>query len=1267
MKYFILCLILTFLLQGPSFGDEVYSVSLNWTAKQQLFNDLGEQQTVLHFEGAQPDRKRDFLPLYSVSIPLEKGLSVMDVQITNPVYELFDNGMVSGISGLSSIGTEIEPQFHVAVSSKKRYVVVEFIPVRFNPFFQNYEGLTSFDILIGTGVSPKAGPLSTSAWYYASESVLNSGSWYRIAVSSTGICRLTYDDLQNMGISVSSIDPRNLSIYGSKGGMLPESTMIQGCDDLAELPVFVSGEEDGVFNTGDYILFYSQSPDEWKPNPLTGGFRNSKNIYSDFTYYFITADRGPGKRIGFVGQVNDPSGSIVTSYDDYFAHEVDEVNLITSGRQWYGELFDLYPTLEQVLELPGLITSEPVTLSADVAARSFSPSSFRFFVDSDLKMTIPVSNVSDSPNTYYARSSNDAITFNPASATMNLKIEYVKPLSGSIGWLNYYQLNFRRTLNFRGGQMLFRDTRSAAQDSITEFRIGSANASVTVWDVTDITDVGRVETTLSGNQLSFRVETGKLREYVAFDGSQYISAQFVEKVSNQNLHGLSKVDMIIITHPLFLAQAERLARHHRDFDGLTVEVLMPQQIYNEFSSGAQDVTAIRNFMKMLYDRADETNMTRYLLLFGDGSFDYKNREANNTNFVPAWQSPESLHTVNSYVTDDFYGLLDDDPNDFMIDLGIGRFVVKTEAEAKNAVDKVIHYATSSSDCMGPWRNTVCLVADDEDSNLHLEDAEELATLIESLNSNINLDKIYLDAYQQASTPGGERYPDANLDINRRIRKGTLMLNYVGHGGEAGWAHERVLEIADINSWNNYDQMTIFVTATCEFSRFDDPGRTSAGEFVFLNPSGGGIALFTTTRATYAGSNSGLNKSFYKYALSREDGSYRRMGDIIRLAKTESGSNDNGRKFILMGDPALMPAFPEYTVKATKINNSPLVEGGDTITALSEVTISGEVIDNQGQLMNDFNGIIYPVVYDKPSRYNSLANDPESIASTFFIQNNALYNGKASVTSGEWTFSFIAPKDIAYQFDFGKLSFYAENDNVDATGYSFDVVVGGYNTNAASDFKGPDIDLYINDENFVSGGITGPDPVLYARVQDESGINTVGSGIGHNLTATLNYSKTYSLNDYYEAEVDEFRKGSISYPFYNLSDGDYTLNLKIWDVHNNSSTATIKFKVVSSDNLVIDKVFNYPNPFGEYTVFSFEHNQSDADLDISIRIFNLAGQQVSTITDVSYAGGYRYKSVAWDGTDAGGNKLNHGMYIYKVEVRSRGGLLDEATGKMVILR
>jgi hypothetical protein len=789
--------------------------------------------------------------------------------------------------------------------------------------------------------------------------------------------------------------------------------------------------------------------------------------------------------------------------------------------------------------------------------------------------------------------------------------------------------------------------------------------------VSDPSEAKQIGITLAGTECNFRVPTDTIREFVIFDGSAFYPVSSFSRVDNQDLHATGNVDFVIVSHPTFLGEAGRLADHHIQHDNMSVLIVTPEQVYNEFSSGSQDISAIRDFMKMLYDRAGPGEEPKYLLLFGDASYDYLNRVTDNSNFVPAFQSAESLDPVESFVTDDFFGILDDNEGGNAageMDLGVGRFPVRSVEEAREAVNKVLHYTAQSDSVKNDWRNILCFVADDEDNNIHMNQTEDLTGMIQANHKEYNIDKIYLDAYPQVSTPGGARYPEVNSAINQRITRGALIINYVGHGGELGWAHERVLEIPDIKSWANFDRMPVFITATCEFTRYDDPGFISAGEWVFLNPDGGGISLFTTTRPTFAGLNDYLTTNFYTHAFNKTNGEFPRMGDLIVLSKQGISGNINTKKFVLLGDPAMQIAYPRYSVVTTAVNGNPVSPVPDTLKALDPVMISGEIRDDSGNRMTGFNGTLFATVYDKASEIVTLGNDGETPLH-FFLRKNIIYKGKTEVSAGEFSFSFIVPKDIAYQYGSGRISYYARSTETDANGFDEGIVVGGYSNNPVADTSGPVIRMFMNDTLFVNGGITDQNPVLLALVSDESGINTVGNGIGHDITAILddNTKDLLILNDYYQSDLNTYKSGYIAYPFFGLSEGYHTLRLKVWDVYNNSSEAAIGFQVMPSSSLVMVDIFNYPNPFRYQTTFSFSYNHPNTSMDVSIDLYNMMGMRIRTLRRTVYTSGYRTNEITWDGTSDSGMIVGSGTYVYFLRITLPDGSSAYGHSKLIYSR
>ncbi len=1270
----ILLLLVFLILPLVSIGDiGPLQRNLKWTPVSRIKITDTRFVSELNFDGASYNSNTVNLPVFSERFAIGNPNIRVEAIISDEVWESIDESAIKSIRGHELISSSLEINTGIAVERKQAYAVISFVPLRKDVLSGVYQKLVSFNFRLRYIDQPS--PQRPAGHVYRQNSVLASGKWYKVATQFTGVHKISYDDVAGMGLNIADIDPRNLRVYGNGGGMLPEPTNTPRPDDLMENAIFVAGENDGSFDQGDYILFYAESPDSWSWNSTSEQFEHQVNIYSDFTYYFITADLGPGKRIQSVSSSTQTATHQVNKFTDRKFIEEDDLNIVRTGRDWFEyPPYEVQTSAEYNFSFPNIDLTSEVQMRTRVAARSNSSSNFKYYLNgTQLVQTLVVQQVSFSTD-QYARTASDETTFSATGSNILLKVNYSKPLSASIGWMDYIALNARRNLNFSGPQMGFRDPASAGPGNIAQYTISGASQSVVVWDVTDKYDVKRVNGILNGTSLGFRLPADSIREFISFDGTSYYGVSFVGSVPNQNLHAINTPDLVIIAHAAFMSDATRLANHHQEYDGLKVFLTDVQKVYNEFSSGAQDIGAIRDFMKMLYDESISGGECRYLMLFGDASYDYKDRIENNSNFVPTWEDHRSMNIISSIATDDFYGFLDDGEssgggND-LLDLGIGRLVVSTQESAKEMVDKILDYATGEPENMGSWRNVICFVADDGDGNLHLGHAEKMATRLDTNYGNLNIDKIYLDAYPQESTSGGQRAPEVNEAINRRIAKGTMIMNYTGHGGEAGWAHERILEISDINAWTNSEKLPIFITATCEFSRYDDPTRVSAGELVLLNPNGGAVSLFTTARATYGSPNFELNNAMYDLMFEQIEGEYLRFGDLISYAKNKNGGiSDNDRKFVLLGDPALKLPYPEHNINTIKINGVNITNIPDTLKALQKVTISGSVVDEAGQLIQSYNGVLRPTVFDKPTVVQTLETDPDSRPYSFDLLHAILYNGKANITNGEFSFSFIVPKDIAYNYGFGKISYYANNDTEDGNGNYKNVIIGGFDSNVPPDEHGPEIELYLNDENFGFGGMTDENPTLLAYVMDSSGINTVGTGIGHDIVTTLdnNSNKSVIINDYYESDIDSYTSGVIRYPFSSLEEGNHTLVLKVWDVHNNSSESYTEFVVATSAELAIEHVLNYPNPFTSSTAFYFDHNQPNTMLEVQVQIFTVSGRLIKTLDEFVMTNGYRSEPIYWDGLDDFGDRIGRGVYIYKLRVRSQDGSFAEKLEKLVILR
>lgn len=1153
---------------------------------------------------------------------------------------------------------------NIVMSRKQGGVHVEILPFKMDSATGQVVKLASFRIQFAG--QEKQQKMMTAV--YAANSVLSQGSWYKLTVTETGIYRLGYNELVAVGINPATLNPAKIGIFGRGGTMLPEPNSAPRSDDLPEIAIEVTGQSDGTFDQGDQILFYAEGPVTWKYNDPKQMWEHSMHLYADSICYFLTTDRGNGKRIPVKESATATETDNVDSYDFYTAFEENNLNLIKSGRQWFAQIFDVIPSKTYSFDVPALSSGGEIRVRSVTAAKSLNPSTFEFTAGSQSwSASHPaVSPYKDSPVVTGATAYK---TLQSVSLPLKIDVKYNKTASSAAGYLDLLDVNARCDLRFSGGQLGFRDSRSQGAGHIALYWLREGAGKAKLWEVTNLAAVSAIQTTNNGNDLVFRLPGDTLRQFVAFDETKLLKPRLAGKIQNQNLHASAGADMVILAPQVFMQQAFRLATLHAQISDLDVLVLDPVAIYNEFSSGTIDITAIRDFMKMLYGKSPSVKMPRYLLLFGDASYDFKNKIPSNTNFIPSWQSPESYSPISSLVSDDYYGMLDNNEGQSyadVIDIGIGRLPVRTQSEAEQTVDKIIKYSLKSTETSGDWRNTITFVADDEDYNDHISQSEQMAVYIEKNFPDVNLDKIYLDSYIQVASSGGSRYPDVNKAITQRIEKGSLIFNYIGHGGETGWAHEEVLTVNEITNWSNFSYLPVFVTATCEFSRFDDPVRHSAGEYVFTNPKGGGIALFTTTRPTYGTPNFELNKKFYEYALSKPGGERLRMGDIIMNSKRDKGSNENGRKYVLLGDPALQIGFPSLSVVTGSVNGKVPGNGPDTLKAYMEVTVKGFIADAQGNLVPDFNGMLFPSVFDKAAMLKTLANDGGSVYS-FNLRKNLLYKGKVKVEGGRFSFTFIVPKDIAYSYGYGKISYYATDGARDAGGSYADVVIGGSSVPEVSDNNGPDIRLYMNTLSFRDGGITDQNARLLAVVSDENGINTIGTGIGHDITAVLdgNTSAPYILNDFYESDINTFKSGYIWFPFSMLAPGAHTLNVKVWDVFNNSSDAELHFVVHSSGNFVITNTYNYPNPFIDFTDIVFEHNQKNVEFAIRAEIYSATGRLMRVIEQTSMQNGSVSSPLRWDGKGQSGNRVPAGMYVVNLIVRTSGGFYAQTSGKMLL--
>ncbi len=1249
---------------------------------------------VLDLEGAYFDEERGNLPYYMERMDLPDAVVEIRAVLQDEVVAEVQDSELRGAPYLEHIGSSFHVWTRVGIHRKRPIGFVNVVPLRRNAITGRYERLVSFRVEVEQvqGMTKRGGERD-----YPPTSKLASGEWYRMTVPREGVYRLTYEQLAARGLS-SELASDRLNVYGSHFGLLPFTNNVDRPTDLLVNAIEVVDGGDGTFGPGDHLLFYASGPHSWSLD--NGRFVHTYNAYSDSASYFVGIDVEPPVRVAAAPTTTDEATTVVTSFSDRQFHERELSNILKSGRLWLGELFDLTTTYNFNFSTPFLVPGAEASLVVSVVGRTFglsNSSSFSVSSSGGLQQTITVQGVSQVNTSPLARAASATYTYSPTGSSVPVTLSFTKfdPVT-SVGWLNYLELNCRRELRMTGDQLAFRDLVSQGPGQVLEWVLAQAQSVHRVWDVTDPLQPRNVPLQESGNDRRFRVSGEVLREYIAFRNANYPAPTVVARVPNQDLHAISNpVDLVIVCPPEFASQAARLAER-RSSEGMNVVLVSPQQIYNEFSSGSRDATAIKRFMRMLYDRAgsDPLLMPRHLLLFGDGSYNNLSQIGSNQNFIPTYQSAESIDPRRCYVSDDYFGLLDPTEGEStadLLDIGVGRLPISSLAQATEVVNKLLNYdrfqlttasgsvcAASGSGGIPDWRTHVLFASDDQEGDIfegviHMEQSDRLARRIETEHPRFNVDKVYMDAYQQVVTPGGERYAQANKDLRDKVQKGLLLVNYVGHGGEVGWAHERFLDNGTITAWSNTDGLPLFVTATCEFTRWDDPGRTSAGELVLLNPNGGGIGLMTTSRLAFSGQNFNLAQSFYDHIFEETDdlGREAQLGDVFRETKvymsTNFGSQTNHRHFVLMGDPSMRLAMPRAKITITEVTDT-LGNPLDTLKALATVRIKGFVDNGSGQPMSDFNGVVLPTVFDKEAEQSTLANDGGS-PFEFKARKSTIYRGRATVSQGLFELTFVVPSDINYQVGTGRVSCYAENGSLNAVGYNNSILVGDAASDVAADSQGPEIDLFMNDENFVSGGITDQTPLLFAKLFDENGINTVGTSIGHDLLAVVdeNTEQAIVLNDLYEADIDTYTSGQVRYRLSDLAEGEHTLRLKAWDTHNNSADRTIEFVVTSSAEIALERVLNYPNPFTTRTSFFFEHNRPCNTLDVQVQVFTVSGRLIKTLSRQLACEGYRSEGLEWDGRDDFGDAIGRGVYVYRLSVATPEGERAEKFEKLVILR
>ena len=1104
-------------------------------------------------------------------------------------------------------------------------------------------------------------------------SVLASGDWFKFSVDTTGVFKIDKNLLQQIGVSTNGLNPKKLHIYGSGGNLLPVLNADFRYDDLQENAIYVEGENDGSFDSADFILFYAKGPHDWVVDAANNTASHRQNIYSDEAYYFITVSNEDGKRIQQKAPLTASATTQIKTFNDYTFYEKEEISLLAAGTQWFfNDNFNIENSQNFKIPFPNALLDEDIRIKVRGVSTSVASSNMEVKINGEALSTLNFSAVNSSTK---AITSERTVSIKNSKNIIDVSIIYDNNGNPSANaYLDYIEVVGKKQLIADGKQFSFRSFEQANATSAIAYHIKNSTNIFQVWDVSNSIAPKNITNEDTGSNFTFNDDSGVLNEYVVLNQNDYYIPKSLQngKVLNQDLHALKDLNYIIITNSELSGQAQRLANYHQVNSGFTTKVVMLDAIYNEFSSGSKDITGIRDFLRHVYTtNSSEDKKLQYVCFFGDASYDYKDRITGNNNIVPVKLSESSFNLASSWVTDDFFVMLEDNEGtmnlNHTIDVASSRIPVSTISQAKDVVDKILTYYTKNA--IGDWRNTITLLADDIDETGEEVLEQGVETIADEIRVNkpiFNVNKIYADAYVQENSSGGERYPEVKRAITNAIEKGTLVFDYFGHGGEDGFASEKILEKPQIQRFTNPNTLPLLITVTCDFSRFDNPSRTTAGELTLWNPSGGAASMITTTREVYITVGQRFNKGLIRVLLEFNDED---LTIAESLMKTKNEFSNTQKFFIYhFGDPAMKLAVPQPNIRITKMNGKDISQPLDTLKALSKVLFEGVVVDDSNLVLTDFNGSLSTTAFDKPIDKTTLDNDGFGVKMIFDTQDSKLFRGKSTVKNGRFKFDFIVPKDIKIAYGKGKLSFYAENGEIDKAGYNFDVVVGGINKNAPDDTVGPEIQLYMNDESFIEGGNTNVSPNLIAVLSDPSGINTSLTAVDHDIVGVLDGDNTNPiiLNDFYQTELNDFTNGKVNYRLRDLAVGPHTLKIKAWDTYNNSSETTLNFVVVSDAILNLENVLNYPNPFINYTEFWFNHNKPNENLEVQVQVFTVSGKLVKTINQNVITTGNLARSVTWNGLDDFGNKIGKGVYIYKLKVKS-SKLVAEKYEKLVILQ
>lgn len=1121
--------------------------------------------------------------------------------------------------------------------------------------------------LCTTVLTPSAGAFDLST--YAENSRLSSGRWVKISVTADGIHQLSNSQLRRMGFS----DPSKVHVYGYGGRQLPDR-MTAG-NYIDDLPMVQT------LRTERGILFYAEGVTEAVVHS-NRYVRPRQNSFTDDGYYYVSDIEADDRPVASEGAAS--ASAPETTFLDYKFHEKDLVSISPTGQQYGGEDFLYTPTRSFNFELTDIVEGSRVWLACSFMTIATADSSIKLTANGE-ELPYTSTDVIKATSTEHGnyRSTVTTKTFNSDGEKLTVGITYSRSGTVSAAHLDYLSVNYTRRLRMSGSQLAFTLQRNQAA-------LEGASSGTVVWDVTAPLSIVAMNTGLNGTTMSWTNDYTGQRRYVAFDPTAtFPEPKYIGTVRNQNLHGIEVPDMVIFTPSTWQSEAQRLADFHIANDSLRVIVVDQDDVFDEFASGSRDVNAFRKMLKMLYDRSDSSERRlRYALFMGRGSYD--NRRVSTTvkslNYpiMPLWQSEKGENDTDSYTTDDIFAFLRDNSGATMssdyLCIGVGRMPVTSVSSAKLAVDKVIEYSTKMP--AGTWRNRSMLLADDQDQGTHMKQMEKVhARMLECGGDAAVHTKLYTDAYPLT----GQGYPQARDMMFKTLDEGVAWWMFIGHANTTSLTHEGLLKLTDIN--NLYlRKWPIFIAATCDFLRWDG-NSVSAGEIMWALEEGGCIAQISANRPVYISENEYFSLALAKHIYTREeDGRRLTLGEIYRRAKNSSKVSETGAmlsdanklRYILMGDPALYPAMPQNELVIDRINGvEPGGEEQAVIQARQDVVIEGRVLDGDGNVMTGFNGTVASTLYDAEYSITTLANGgekngvPVGAHITFEQHGNRLFAGNDSVKAGHFKVHVAMPSSVANNFREATVSLVAKENGGKlvtdyAAGVNRDFYVYGTDENASDTIPPVIKSIYLNHPSFRSGDHVNATPMLIAEISDNRGINMNTSGIGHQMNVLIDGNKSYSdVAEYYTPSADGTPSGIIAYQLPQLEEGSHTLRLRIWDTSDNSMSETIEFYVSPDRAPVLYDVYSDANPASTQANFYLSHDRPDAQVEVTISIYDMLGQPIWQSVTSGRSDMYLTSPVTWDLRDRAGHRVTRGIYLYRASIREGDSVSNTLTHRIAV--